>query len=97
MGEPKRDNAAPPSPPSRQAISKALLADEGPLVESLIERASLSADDRRQIERLAGDLVKAAREGRHEQGGLRRATELDGGEQARPKPAARVGKARCAP
>ena len=70
MGEPKRDNAAPPSPPSRQAISKALLADEGPLVESLIERASLSADDRRQIERLAGDLVKAAREGRHEQGGI---------------------------
>src|SRR6187401_2123323 len=70
MGEPKRDNAAPPSPPSRQAISKALLADEGPLVESLIERALLSADDRRQIERLAGDLVKAAREGRHEQGGI---------------------------
>src|SRR6185437_8732257 len=70
MGEPKRDNAAPPSPPSRQAISKALLADEGPLVESLIERARLSADDRRQIERLAGDLVKAAREGRHEQGGI---------------------------
>src|SRR4029450_9249439 len=70
MGEPKRDIAAPPSLPSRGAIGEALLAEEGPLVESLIRQARFNDQERRQIERLATNLVKAAREGRHEQGGI---------------------------
>ncbi len=70
MGEPKRDIAAPSSLPGRQAISEALLADEGSLVESLISQVRFGHEDRRQIERLATKLVKAAREGRHEQGGI---------------------------
>jgi RHH-type proline utilization regulon transcriptional repressor/proline dehydrogenase/delta 1-pyrroline-5-carboxylate dehydrogenase len=70
MGEPKRDIAAPPSLPSRQAISEALLVEEGPLVESLIAQTRFSEDERSRIERLATNLVKAAREGRHEQGGI---------------------------
>jgi RHH-type transcriptional regulator, proline utilization regulon repressor / proline dehydrogenase / delta 1-pyrroline-5-carboxylate dehydrogenase len=70
MGEPKRDIAAPPSLPSRRAIGEALLAEEGPLVESLIRQARFNDQERRQVERLATNLVKAAREGRHEQGGI---------------------------
>src|SRR6266545_3088576 len=70
MGEPKRDIGAIPSLPSREAISEALLAEEGPLVGTLIKQARASQEERLQIELLASDLVKAAREGRHEQGGL---------------------------
>ena len=70
MGEPKRDIGTMPSLPARDAIGAALLAEEGPLVESLIEQARTSAAEQSRIERLASRLVKAAREGRHEQGGL---------------------------
>jgi RHH-type proline utilization regulon transcriptional repressor/proline dehydrogenase/delta 1-pyrroline-5-carboxylate dehydrogenase len=70
MGEPKRDIGAIPSLPSREAISKALLAEEGLLVESLIKQACTSQEERLRIELLASDLVRAARDGRHEQGGI---------------------------
>src|SRR5262245_12409369 len=70
MGELKREIAAPPSLPSRQAIGEALLAEEAPLVDSLIERARFTEEERGRIERLATDLVKAARKGRREQGGI---------------------------
>jgi RHH-type proline utilization regulon transcriptional repressor/proline dehydrogenase/delta 1-pyrroline-5-carboxylate dehydrogenase len=70
MGEPKRDIAAPLSLPSRQAISDALLAKEDPLVESLIAQARFTEEERCRIELLASDLVRAARDGRQEQGGI---------------------------
>ena len=70
MGEPKRDIAALAPLPRREAISDALLVEEGPLVESLIARARFSEEERRRIELLASDLVKAARDARHEQGGI---------------------------
>src|SRR3954452_24741810 len=70
MGEAKRDIGAIAPLPSRQTISEALLAEEGPLVESLIKQARTSEEERRRIELLASDLVKAVREGRHEQGGI---------------------------
>src|SRR5262245_2342189 len=70
MAEPKRDVATPPSRPSRQAISDGLLVEEAPLVESLIDQARFTEEERGRIELLASDLVKAARDGRHEQGGI---------------------------
>jgi RHH-type transcriptional regulator, proline utilization regulon repressor / proline dehydrogenase / delta 1-pyrroline-5-carboxylate dehydrogenase len=70
MGEPKRDIAALAPLPRREAISDALLVEEGPLVESLIARARFSEEERYRIELLASALVKAARDGRHEQGGI---------------------------
>src|SRR5262252_8512168 len=68
MGELKRDIAALPPLPNREAISDALLVEESPLVESLIARARFPEEERCRIELLASDLVKAARDGRHEQG-----------------------------
>ncbi|HMK40698.1 MAG TPA: proline dehydrogenase family protein, partial [Methyloceanibacter sp.] len=56
--------------PGREAIGAALLAEEGPLVESLIAKARVSDKERCEIELLASNLVKAARDGRREQGGL---------------------------
>ena len=56
--------------PGREAIGAALLAEEGPLVEALIAKTRTSDNERREIELLAGDLVKAARDGRREQGGV---------------------------
>ena len=56
--------------PSRAAIGEALLAEEGTLVEALIAKARFGAEDRRTIETLALSLVKAAREGRAESGGV---------------------------
>jgi RHH-type transcriptional regulator, proline utilization regulon repressor / proline dehydrogenase / delta 1-pyrroline-5-carboxylate dehydrogenase len=70
MGELKRDIAALPPLPNREAISDALLVEESPLVESLIARARFPEEERCRIELLASDLVKAARDGRHEQGGI---------------------------
>ena len=70
MGEPKRDIGATAPLPGREAISEALFADEGPLVAALIEQARTSAEERCRIELLAGDLVKAARGGRREAGGV---------------------------
>ena len=70
MGEAKRDIAALAPLPRREAISDALLVEEGPLVESLIARARFSEEERRRIELLASDLVKVARDERHEQGGI---------------------------
>ena len=70
MGEPKRDIGATAPLPGREAISEALFADEGRLVAALIEQARTSAEERCRIELLAGDLVKAARGGRREAGGV---------------------------
>jgi RHH-type proline utilization regulon transcriptional repressor/proline dehydrogenase/delta 1-pyrroline-5-carboxylate dehydrogenase len=56
--------------PDRTAISEALLAEEGPLVEGLIETARVSKDERQAIERIATGLVQAARAGRREFGGV---------------------------
>ena len=56
--------------PGREAIGPALLADETATVEALIEKARCSEEERARIERLASDLVRRAREGRHERGGV---------------------------
>ena len=70
MGEAKRHIGPRVQLPSRAAIGEALLADEGALVEALIAKARFGAEDRRNIETLALSLVKAAREGRAETGGV---------------------------
>jgi RHH-type proline utilization regulon transcriptional repressor/proline dehydrogenase/delta 1-pyrroline-5-carboxylate dehydrogenase len=56
--------------PSRAGLSKALLADEDRLVESLIAKARFSAVEQNRIEALAIRLVRAARAGRRESGGV---------------------------
>lgn len=70
MAKPRLDAEAVISPPGREAIGAALFAEEGPLVEALIARARTSDEQRREIARLATNLVRAAREGRREQGGI---------------------------
>lgn len=70
MAKPKLDTESVLSLPGREAIGEALLADEGPLVEALIEQARTSDEERCRIELLASDLVKAARDGRRETGGV---------------------------
>ena len=70
MGEAKRQIGPMAQLPSRAAIGEALLAEEGALVEALIAKARFGAEDRRTIETLALSLVKAAREGRAESGGV---------------------------
>jgi RHH-type proline utilization regulon transcriptional repressor/proline dehydrogenase/delta 1-pyrroline-5-carboxylate dehydrogenase len=70
MGEPKRDIGPAPLLPGREAVSEALLAEEGSLVEALIAEARVSEGERRRIEAVASDLVKAARAGRRESGGV---------------------------
>jgi len=70
MGEPKRHIGPSAQLPGRSAINKALLAEEGPLVEALIGDARFNEEERRRIEALASDLVKAARAGRRESGGV---------------------------
>jgi RHH-type transcriptional regulator, proline utilization regulon repressor / proline dehydrogenase / delta 1-pyrroline-5-carboxylate dehydrogenase len=70
MGEPKRDIDLAPPFPGREAISEALLVEEGSLVEDLIAQARFSDADRRRIESVASRLVKAARVGRKESGGV---------------------------
>jgi RHH-type proline utilization regulon transcriptional repressor/proline dehydrogenase/delta 1-pyrroline-5-carboxylate dehydrogenase len=70
MGKPKHEIGAPAAWPGRGAINAALLAEEGPLVEELLAKARTSDEERREIGRLAVSLVKAARAGRREQGGV---------------------------
>jgi RHH-type proline utilization regulon transcriptional repressor/proline dehydrogenase/delta 1-pyrroline-5-carboxylate dehydrogenase len=70
MGEPELDIVVTASRLGREAVSAALLADEGPLVEGLIERARFSDDQQGRIEAIATRLVEAARAGRHESGGV---------------------------
>ncbi len=70
MAKPKLESEAFVHLPSRAAISLALLAEEGKLVESLIAKARVSEEERQRIERLAVMLVQAARAGRHEAGGV---------------------------
>ena len=70
MGEPKPHIGHSVRLPSRAGISEALLAPEGPLVQALIEQARFSEAQRRDIATIASDLVKAARAGRRESGGV---------------------------
>ncbi len=70
MGKAKRDNGLAVPLPGREALSEALLAEEGPLVETLIAQAAFSAEERGRIASLATGLVKAARAGRRESGGV---------------------------
>ena len=70
MGEPKLKIGASLSPPDRKRLSEALLADEDSLVPALIEQARMSAEEQREIEALAARLVRAARKGRRESGGV---------------------------
>ncbi|XSG82331.1 MAG: bifunctional proline dehydrogenase/L-glutamate gamma-semialdehyde dehydrogenase PutA [Methyloligella sp. ZOD6] len=56
--------------PARDGIAALLLADEDRLVEELIDQARFSEPERRQIERVARDLVQAARAGRQSYGGV---------------------------
>src|SRR3970282_1419714 len=70
MGDAKRHIGPSAQLPGRSAINEALLAEEGPLVEALIADARFSEEERRRVEALASDLVKAARAGRKESGGV---------------------------
>jgi RHH-type proline utilization regulon transcriptional repressor/proline dehydrogenase/delta 1-pyrroline-5-carboxylate dehydrogenase len=70
MGEPKRHIGPSGELPDRAAIERDLLAEEGPLVESLVAKARFSEEERRRIEALATKLVSAARAGRRESGGV---------------------------
>ncbi len=70
MGKAKRDIGPVDPLPGRAAISEALLAEEGPLVETLIAQAAFNEAERRRIASIAADLVKAARAGRRESGGV---------------------------
>src|SRR4249920_3718443 len=70
MGEAKRHIGPSAQLPSRAAIDEALLAEEGTLVEALIAKARFGAEERRNRETLALSLVKAARAGRAESGGV---------------------------
>ena len=70
MAKPKLDNETGVPLPSRAGVGEALLAEEGALVEALIADARFSEEERRRIEALASDLVKAARAGRKESGGV---------------------------
>ncbi|HSD92903.1 MAG TPA: bifunctional proline dehydrogenase/L-glutamate gamma-semialdehyde dehydrogenase, partial [Methyloceanibacter sp.] len=65
-----KPDSKPAQLPSRAAISEALLAEEGPLVEALMAKARVGAAERDRIERLAIRLVEAARAGRKESGGV---------------------------
>jgi RHH-type transcriptional regulator, proline utilization regulon repressor / proline dehydrogenase / delta 1-pyrroline-5-carboxylate dehydrogenase len=70
MGEPKVDIAARLDAPSRESLSAGLLMDEDKLVAALIEGARFSPVQQAEIARLAEQLVKAARAGRRESGGV---------------------------
>jgi len=70
MAKPKLDPEMVVPLPGREAISAALLADEGKLVDALIEQARTSDAERHRIEGVAVRLVEAAREGRRESGGV---------------------------
>jgi RHH-type proline utilization regulon transcriptional repressor/proline dehydrogenase/delta 1-pyrroline-5-carboxylate dehydrogenase len=70
MAEPRFKIGEDLSLPRLAGLSDALLADEDQLVTTLIERASCSADERRDIARVAETLVLAAREGRRDSGGV---------------------------
>jgi RHH-type proline utilization regulon transcriptional repressor/proline dehydrogenase/delta 1-pyrroline-5-carboxylate dehydrogenase len=56
--------------PTRAGLSETLLADEDTLVTSLIEKARFTQDESSKIAALAERLVKAARAGRREAGGV---------------------------
>src|SRR5215467_12784217 len=70
MGELKFKVGENLSLPSRARLSEALLADEGKLVETLIDRARVGENEQREIARLAERLVRAARARRSESGGV---------------------------
>ncbi len=70
MGEPKVDIAATSGAPSRESLSAGLLTDEDKLVPALIEAVRFSPAQQAEIARLAEQLVKAAREGRRDSGGV---------------------------
>ncbi len=70
MAKPGRHIGVPAQLPSREGIGKALLAEEGPLIESLIEQARFGEAERRRIKALATRLVEAARDGPHKSGGV---------------------------
>ena len=60
--------------PPRHEIANAYLADETALVDELIPRARFADQEKQQVEEIAADLVKAARDGRREFGGVDRFT-----------------------
>ena len=70
MAKPKVDTETVVTLPGREAIGAALLADETVTVEALIEKARCSEAERSRIEKLASHLVRRARDGRREQGGV---------------------------
>ena len=70
MGEPRVKTGENLTLPGRAALSDGMLADEDRLVANLIEKARCSEDEQREIERIAKELVQAARAGRNEAGGV---------------------------
>src|SRR5262249_42642349 len=70
MGEPKFKTDETVSLPGSTPLSASLLADESELVKGLIERARVGEDEQHEIARLAERLVRAARAGRRESGGV---------------------------
>jgi RHH-type proline utilization regulon transcriptional repressor/proline dehydrogenase/delta 1-pyrroline-5-carboxylate dehydrogenase len=70
MGEAKVDITSTRDVPSREGRSAALLTGEDRLVAALIEEARFSPAQQAEIADLAEQLVKAARAGRRESGGV---------------------------
>ncbi|MGF7161797.1 RHH-type proline utilization regulon transcriptional repressor/proline dehydrogenase/delta 1-pyrroline-5-carboxylate dehydrogenase [Rhodoligotrophos appendicifer] len=64
------EKATARSAASRHSIAERLLADETPLVRSLMEAARLDDHQRREVETLARRLVNAVRAGRRQGGGV---------------------------
>ncbi|PWT84491.1 MAG: bifunctional proline dehydrogenase/L-glutamate gamma-semialdehyde dehydrogenase [Proteobacteria bacterium] len=56
--------------PARDEIAAYHLFDEARLVSGLAERAIVTADERRRVAQLAGQLVRSARASRHRHGGV---------------------------
>jgi RHH-type proline utilization regulon transcriptional repressor/proline dehydrogenase/delta 1-pyrroline-5-carboxylate dehydrogenase len=70
MGEPKVEIASRLDAPSCEGLNAGLLTGEDKLVAALIEEARFSPAQQAEIAPLAEQLVKAARAGRHDSGGV---------------------------
>jgi RHH-type proline utilization regulon transcriptional repressor/proline dehydrogenase/delta 1-pyrroline-5-carboxylate dehydrogenase len=70
MSQPAAKSATADSLPSRDEIAELAYADEARVLGSLVNRAMLTAEERRKTEELAKRLVHAARAGRQKHGGI---------------------------
>ena len=70
MSQSAKRSAGAETLPSREEIAEHAYADEARVLSSLVNRALLTADERRRTEDLAKRLVHAARAGRQKHGGI---------------------------